>query len=187
MPFQQSNYNGNNMNNGGEKKKTNFRVGRIYGGDGIMDVSIWKSDSATYAILQIKQAIGKDPSTGRDSYEQKAPNELPRMFLNSEGVRALYDFCKDTDPTTMHATLDPGRGTKITLDGSPANVKITIEDQKKGTRSITLNATPIGGRNIHATWNNFLSMLQQCVNKSVFAKLDPEEFGQNAGDEETPF
>ena len=58
-----NNFNGNfnnNSNNGGEpKKKSNFRVGKLYGSDGILDVSVWNSDKGgVYCILNIKQAVG---------------------------------------------------------------------------------------------------------------------------------
>ena len=83
MGFQPNN-NFNNMNNnqGGEKKKTNFRIGKIWGADGQLDVSVWVADTGARTILSIKSAVGKDPSTGNNVYEQKMPNELPRFFMN---------------------------------------------------------------------------------------------------------
>ena len=73
MAFQTNQFNNGNsgMNQGGEKKKTNFRVGKVYGTDGTIDVSIWNSDKGgVYAILSCKAAVGKDPSTGANVYEQ---------------------------------------------------------------------------------------------------------------------
>jgi hypothetical protein len=41
MPFQTSNgFNNQNNNASGEKKKTNFPVGRLWGSDAIMNISI---------------------------------------------------------------------------------------------------------------------------------------------------
>ena len=44
MAFQQTNQQFSAGNNSGEKKKTNFRVGRVYATDGTVDVSVWNSD-----------------------------------------------------------------------------------------------------------------------------------------------
>ena len=58
MGFQPNN-NFNNMNNnqGGEKKKTNFRIGKIWGADGQLDVSVWVADTGARTILSIKSAV----------------------------------------------------------------------------------------------------------------------------------
>ena len=86
MAFQQANNNFGGQNQG-EKKRTNFPLGRaIYGTDAQLKLSIWNSDSAMYTIFSIAQAVGKDPSTGANVYEQKAPNELPRVSAENRGT-----------------------------------------------------------------------------------------------------
>lgn len=195
MAFQQnSNVNGfgnNNTNNqGGEKKKSNFRVGRIYGTDGIIDVSIWNSDKGgVYTILSIKSAVGKDPSTGANVYEQKMSGELPSIFMNLELIRAFLDGVKGLDVATLNFTIDTKRGSKLTMQGSADAVKITIENQKTGTRTITLDAVPIGNVNVHANVLNLISMIEICFKKALSNKLDPEEFAMavNTDDTEVPF
>ena len=198
MAFQQnSNVNGfgnnntNNTNNqGGEKKKSNFRVGRIYGTDGTIDVSIWNSDKGgVYTILSIKSAVGKDPSTGANVYEQKMSGELPSIFMNLELIRAFLDGVKGHDVATLNFTIDTKRGSKLTMQGSADAVKITIENQKTGTRTITLDAVPIGNVNIHANVLNLISMIEICFKKALSNKLDPEEFAMvvNTDDTEVPF
>ncbi len=195
MAFQQnSNVNGfgnNNTNNqGGEKKKSNFRVGRIYGTDGTIDVSIWNSDKGgVYTILSIKSAVGKDPSTGANVYEQKMSGELPSIFMNLELIRAFLDGVKGLDVATLNFTIDTKRGSKLTMQGSADAVKITIENQKTGTRTITLDAVPIGNVNVHANVLNLISMIEICFKKALSNKLDPEEFAMavNTDDTEVPF
>lgn len=195
MAFQQnSNVNGfgnNNTNNqGGEKKKSNFRVGRIYGTDGTIDVSIWNSDKGgVYTILSIKSAVGKDPSTGANVYEQKMSGELPSIFMNLELIRAFLDGVKGHDVATLNFTIDTKRGSKLTMQGSDDAVKITIENQKTGTRTITLDAVPIGNVNVHANVLNLISMIEICFKKALSNKLDPEEFAMavNTDDTEVPF
>jgi hypothetical protein len=198
MAFQQnSNVNGfgnnntNNTNNqGGEKKKSNFRVGRIYGTDGTIDVSIWNSDKGgVYTILSIKSAVGKDPSTGANVYEQKMSGELPSIFMNLELIRAFLDGVKGHDVATLNFTIDTKHGSKLTMQGSADAVKITIENQKTGTRTITLDAVPIGNVNVHANVLNLISMIEICFKKALSNKLDPEEFAMavNTDDTEVPF
>lgn len=187
MAFQQTNYNGSNnsMNQGGEKKKTNFRVGKVYGTDGTIDVSIWNSDKGgVYAILSCKAAVGKDPSTGANVYEQKMSGELPSIFMNMELVCAFLEITKVADPSTMNISIDTKRGSKMSVVGSGSDVKITIDNTKTGTRTITLAATPVGSGNIHANFKNLCKMLEICYKKAIHNKLDPDEFGMAMSDED---
>lgn len=179
MPFQQSNNFGGNAANQQDKKKTNFRLGRpVYGSDAQLNLSIWNSDSATYTIFAIKQAIGKDPSTGANAYEQKAPNELPRVFLNPEYLNALI--------TAIEAKIDilmtPKRGTTLKITGLNTNqIKMTIETEKLGNRTITFDAIPVGSMNIQSAFDNMVKLLKIGLKKALLAKLDPEEFGMVLG------
>lgn len=179
MPFQQSNNFSANNGQVGEKKKTNFPVGRVYGSDAIMNMSIWNSDSATYTILSIKQAIGKDPSTGANAYEQKAPNELPRVFLNTEYLSA---FIAGIDAKISDFTVSPKRGSVVRVSGVGSNqIKLTIENEKTGSRTITFDAIPVGTLNHNASWENMTKLLKIAFKKALLAKLDPEEFAMALG------
>ena len=190
MAFQQ-NFNGGNSNQTGDKKKTNFPVGRLFGSDAVMNISVWNSDSAVYTILSIKQAVGKDPSTGANVYEQKAPNELPRVFLNPENLRAFIERAKDIDQNNINFTLPLKNGSKATVVGSATGqIKITLETEKQGSRTVTFEAIPVGSTSINASWKNMIALLDVAMKKALFAKLDPEEFatalGSSSSEEELP-
>lgn len=194
MAFQQTQFNGNNMNQGGgDKKRTNFRVGKIYGSDGTIDVAVWNSDKGgCYATLSMKAAVGKDPSTGANVYEQKMSGELPSIVMNIEVLRAFIDGVKDQDPGTLNVVIDTKRGSKLTIVGQGTSVKMTIDNQKTGTRTITLDSIPVGSTNVHANFKNMIDMLEICFKKAIRNKLDPEEFamalgGEDEGNGETPF
>lgn len=200
--FNPSGYNGNNNNgnsNNGDKKKSNFKVGRIYGSDGILEVGVWNSDrGGTYAQMSIKAAIGKDPSTGMNAYEQKMSGELPTISMNAELLRALIEYLKTTPIEQYSCDLDTTRGAKINITGSANDVKITITNQKTGTRTVTLEATPVSNsKRINANMLNLIDYLQICYKHAKFVKLDNDEFGkviasEGSGDtsadgEEAPF
>jgi len=185
MAFAQNQFSANN-NQGGEKKKTNFRVGKVYGSDGTVDVSIWNSDKGgCYTILSTKAAVGKDPSTGANVYEQKMSGELPSIFMNLEIVRAFLDGVKGIDPGTLNISLDTKRGSKMTIIGSGSSVKLTIDNQKTGSRTITFDAVTVGPKNIHANFNNLVDMISICFKKAIHNKLDPEEFSAVLSGEES--
>lgn len=192
MSLQISNqYNNNNQN--GEKKKSNFRVGKIYGADGTIDIGVWNSDKGgCYAIMSIKAAVGKDPSTGGNVYEQKMSGELPSICMNLSKIRVFLEAVKDQDPGTLNTVIDTERGAKLTIVGSGSSVKLTIDNQKTGTRTVTLNASPAGYTNIHADFKNLVDMIDICFKKAIRSKLDPDEFSMAFADDpsnggDTPF
>lgn len=180
MAFNNNNYgnfnNGNNNNGGEPKKKQNFRVGKLYGSDGILDVSVWNSDKGgVYCILNIKQAVGKDPSTGMNVYEQKMPNELPSVFMNVEAVRTVLEYLKMTPVDQLNGKYDAGQSS-IEFNSQGADIKITLTG-KAGTRSITLKANTIGSKNINASMLNLIDFLEIAFKYTKLAKLDTEAFG----------
>lgn len=192
MPLQQNgNYNNNgfNQNQSGERQKTNFPVGRRqYGTDGTIEVTVWKSDSAIYTILMIKQAIGKDPATGANVYEQKQPKEIPRAFLNPEALRALIEGAKLNQDFTI--PLGRNGSSSVSVSGfGTSQVKLTITNEKLGTRSISFGTIPIGTTTICPTWTNVTKLLEVAMKKALFDKLDLNEFGMAIGgddEEELP-
>jgi hypothetical protein len=175
---QNNNYGVNNNNGGGEKKKTNFRVGKVYGIDGIIDVSVWNSDKGgVYTIMSIKAAVGKDPSTGGNVYEQKMSGELPSIFMNADILRAIIEGVKGCkDYGTINASIDTKRGSKMSIVGNGNQIKITIDNQKTGTRTCTLESLQVGTSTIHSSFLNLMSLLDICFKKAIRNKLDPEEF-----------
>lgn len=185
-------FNNANNNGGGEKKKSNFRVGKLYGDDGIMDITVWKSDTGIFTILSIKASVGKDPSTGAPVYEQKAPNELPRVFLNGSKLCTLIEAMTKNDPAKANFTLD-GRS-KITFQATSGAVKVTINDPKNGDRTVTFPSVTCADATIFAEYSMMIEYLKMCYRKMLTNKLDPEEFAavintsnDGDGDEESPF
>ena len=192
MGFQpNNNFNNMNSNQGGEKKKTNFRIGKIWGADGQLDVSVWVADTGARRILSIKSAVGKDPSTGNNVYEQKMPNELPRFFMNIDLLRAFIEAIEQTpDVGSVNLVLDKGGNNKLTVVGQATSIKLTIDSPKQGSRTITFESTPVGSKNIHASFKNLVEYLKIGYKKALTAKLDPDEFGLAVGSNEsddTPF
>jgi hypothetical protein len=183
MAFMNNNNFSNSNNNGGEKKKTNFKVGKLYGEDGIMDISVWKSDTGCFTILSVKSAVGKDPSTGAPVYEQKMPNELPRVFLNQKLLYVLLKALEANDPATANFTIE-GRS-KVTVAGSGSTVKMTLVDPKNGERSITFKSTQAGSSTVFAEYAILQRYLEICFKKALINKLDPDEFGMAVGSDDT--
>lgn len=184
------NFNQNNNQGGGQegsKPKSNFRVGKIYGSDGICDISIWKSEKGggVYGILSIKSAVGKDPSNGGNVYEQKMASELPSIFLNAELLRVIVEYAKNKEVSTIDMLIDTKRNSKLTIKGSAAEVKMTIENQKTGTRTITIPAISVGMDMVHANFLNMIDFIDICLKKAIRNKLDPNEFGMVVGGDES--
>lgn len=185
MAFQQTNTFNQSTPQTGEKKKSNFRVGKIYGNDGTMDVSVWNSEKGgCYCILSIKAAVGKDPSTGANVYEQKMSSELPSIFMNTEIVRAFIEAAKSQKPETINMSVDTTKGAEISVVGNGNSIKITINNKKTGTRTITIDAVPTGATYVHANFLNLIDMMDICFKKAIRNKLDPDEFAMATGETE---
>lgn len=183
MSFNNNNNFNNSGNQGGEKKKTNFRIGKIWGSDGQLDVSMWLSDTGARTILSIKSAVGKDPSTGANVLEQKMPNELPRFFLAANVMKAVIDAVAATpDLGKISLTVDKGNNNKLTVMGQGNQIKITIDSQKQGSRTITLDGVIVSGNCVHADFLVLVDYLKICYKKAITAKLDPDEFGMVVAD-----
>ena len=187
MPCQtNNNFNSMNNNQGGDKKKTNFRIGKIWGSDGQIDVSVWTADTGARTILSIKSAVGKDPSTGNNVYEQKMPNELPRFFMNLDLSRVFIEAVEGTpDLGSINFVIDKGGNNKLTVVGQGNSIKLTIDSPKQGSRTITFESTPVGNKNIHASFKNLLEYVKIGYRKALTAKLDPDEFGMAIGNDDS--
>lgn len=186
MGFQSNNNFNNSNNQNGDKKKTNFRIGKIWGSDGQLDVSVWVADTGARTIISIKSAVGKDPSTGNNVYEQKMPNELPRFFMNVDLSRAFIDAVEATpDLGSINIVLDKGGNNKLTVIGQGNSIKLTIDSPKQGSRTITFESTPVGNNNIHASFKNLIEYIKFGYKKALTNKLDPDEFGMVVGSDDS--
>lgn len=175
-----NNYNNGNTNSGDGEKRTNFPVCKLWGSNGTLNVSIWCSDSGVFTILSGKSAVGKDPSTGNNVYEQKKPSELPRFFFNISLLKALIDSCENVDPSQINIVIDKGqKGGKLSIVGSATDIKFTIDSGKPGigSRTITIPAISINGKSIHSDFAIFLDYMKTCYKKALYQKLDNDEFG----------
>ena len=177
MGFQTNNNFNNTNNQNGDKEKTNFRIGKIWGSDGQLDVSVWVADTGARTILSIKSAVGKDPSTGNNVYEQKMPNELPRFFMNADLSRAVIEAVESTpDLGSLNMTIDKGGNNRLSIVGQGNSIKLTIDSPKQGSRTITFDSISVGSKNIHASFKNLIEYIKIGYKKAITAKLDPDEF-----------
>jgi len=189
--------NSNNFNNGqnGDKKKTNFNIGeKVWGKEGVLTVSIWVAPTGVKTILSAKSIVGKDPSTGASVLEQNKPGTTPRYFLDINYLNALLvamDTCGD--PGTINVSWTKENGGKFSMIGQGNEVRITLDDPKNGTRTITLESITGNNKNIHSRFNNLKKYLEIAYKKALYNKLDPEEFAMvtpsddQADGEDTPF
>ena len=184
MAFNNNNNFNNSVNNqGGDKKKTNFKIGKIWGADGVLEVAVWCADTGVRSILSIKAAVGKDPSTGNNVLEQKMPNELPRFFMDAALMNAFINgIAQVSDLGTVNLVIDQGNNNKLTVMGQGNQIKITIDSQKQGSRTITLDGVIVSGNCVHADFLVLVDYLKICYKKAITAKLDPDEFGMAVAD-----
>jgi hypothetical protein len=175
----------NNNSNGGfrpsngfqrdpNKPKTNFRIGDLRSEGGLMTFELWKAERGPMVNLTIYQEIGKDPDTGAPSYEKKAPNELPRVYLTRDGVIRLYNILKTMDPSNLEYTHPLKNDKKFTFNGDTTGVSITIETEK-GKRSMKLVSTQYSNKTFHPYWNAFMDLLKRGYERALYIKLDNQE------------
>ena len=187
-----NNYGNGNYNNNqqmGDKPKTNFTIGNTRGADGIVDVKAWKSASnVLYAAISIRQQIGKDPN-GKVMFEQGLSKDRPGVLIRPDNARSLYEYLKKQDWSRInlidHVTSPDYPNQKISVIGSETDVKFTIKDEK-GSRTITIPATPIGGTYANGAWENFLSQFWKEIETAIFMKVS-EDLPGNSNGEENPF
>lgn len=182
MAFSPNN-NFNNANNGGNNgKKTNFGIGKVWGSDGQLDISVWCAPTGVRAILRIKSAVGKDPQTGATALEQRKPNELPGFFMNIDVLRAFIEYVSTVnDYGSMSFAIDKGNNNKLTVVGQGNTIKMTIDSAKLGSRTITFDSVAMGSTNVHSAFINIIEYLKICYKKALTNKLDPDEFALAVG------
>ena len=174
-----------NSNNQAPAEKTNFPVGRVYGSDGLINFSLWKSkNNALYTSIQLKQSIGKDPN-GRVMYENGLSKDIPSILLRVDQARCLYEMFKNTPPEQLNLThKQEDYGTEITVVGSTAGVTITVTN-KAGTRKVTIPSIAMGNVNVHGDWQNFITFMWKCIDKCLMNRASEEVLDK--GSDETPF
>lgn len=180
---QYNNNGGNNQQQPQQQQKKNFPVGKLYGIDGIMDISIWNAGSAMFTLIGIKQSVGKDPANGKDVYEQKPPKELPRLFLYPADVSVIIDVLNEIkDPGAASVRIEFNNKSVFTIVGQGSSVKFTLNDNKIGERSITFKGTKVGDKYHFGDWNLIKDYCKIAYEKGERRKLDPEEFPVNSDD-----
>ena len=188
MPFNVNNNFNNNQQGASttDKKKTNFKIGKIWGSDGQLEVGVWVADMGVLTTLRIKSAIGKDPSTGANVFEQKMPGDLPSFYMNINFVQAFLntiDRIPVDDIANINFMLDKGsNGGKLTINGDGNTIKITIDSNKQqGSRTMTFEPINTGVRFVHASFITFCEYMRIAYKKALYQKLDPEEFAMAVG------
>jgi len=180
MAFNQNN-NFNNSNNG-DKKKENFPIGKLWGSDGQLVVSMWIPPTGARAILRIKSIAGKDPSTGAPMLEQRMPSELPGFFMNLDLLKAFLVTVESAqDYGSLSFVIDKGNNSKLTVVGQGGTIKMTIDSAKNGSRTITFDSVAMGNKNVHAAFINLCEYLKIAYRKALTNKLDPDEFAMAVG------
>lgn len=177
-----NNFNNQNNQNGEEKPKTNFKYGRIRSVDGLLEVGIWINQYGITGKIFIRQACGKDPSTGANIYENKPPMELPQGYLDRERLRLFIDAVEDNNYQNLDFQLGATSTIKVTSEGN--NVKITLTNSKTNdTRTVTLEGTMINGKVYNAPLRTLVSWFKIAYNKALTVKIN------DAADdnEEVPF
>lgn len=180
---------GNQQQQGGNKKKTNFNIRTIWGIEARMDISIWVADTGPKVVISVKQYVGKDVDKGTNVVEQKMPNELPNIYLNPRFVRALWQFIEKADPSNINGSLEWKKGESVeksmTFGNDNGKATLTLEASGKGRRKITFDTVSFGGSPFHSDWEEFKAAIEICLNKITTLKMDSYEElnpGGNSGE-----
>lgn len=199
--FTSSNFNNaqnNNANPNQPKEKRSWRVGKdnLRTSTGKIQVGLYESQFKTpYCSVQIMTAIGKDPTNGSVTYENRPPTEIPSVLISHELLEAIIDRCTDKtrptkdseffpnwiDPTTINETIDCGYNSKIQIIGSPSEVKVRVENKDGQDRSCTITGIPLSTGVNFAMWRMFLQRLYYVLSYMRTAGIDPEKFSAAMG------
>lgn len=172
--------------NGEPKKSTNYSLGRVQCDDGRIELRMWRSkNNVLYTSIVIKQAIGKDPQ-GRTTFENSPLKDLPSVNFRVDKGRAFVNACRKIGLENLSFECVPTEwqsDAKIAVKGSPdGSVKLSITDSK-GTRTMTVNATPMGNVNVNGNWDNFLALVETGTDRALIDRASDELFPQ----QEAPF
>lgn len=168
----------------GAPEKKNFRIGRIYAADSKVEVGMCTTQKGGFYItLSITSGV-KNPATNQISYENTPPMERPSMLLNATQAAAILRAITNKDgsvkaPSEIGGTLIldmPAVDSKLTLTPSGNNITMTLDSQKRGTRTSAFIPTNLGFAEINGNWEVFVKYLKIGYAKLITNKLDPEEF-----------
>lgn len=178
-----NNFNNQNNQNGEDKPKANIRYGRIRSTDGMLEVGIWINQYGITGKMIIRQACGKDPSTGANIYENKSPMELPQGYLDRERMRLFIDVVEQSNYQNLDFQVGNNSQIKVVSEGN--NVKITLTNTKTNdTRSISLEGTLINGKIYNAPLRTLISWMKIAYNKALTARISDSDGTET---EEVPF
>lgn len=189
---------GNNMN-GGQTEKSNWKIGRIFGKNpsdpskaAVLEIGLYKSKYSVFATLSVRYEMGKD-SQNRIQFETGLNKENPSCLLNTENVESVLLLCdllvKDPSKVSMLHYINDGGRSKLDIKGSETSCTFTVTSEI-GTKSIQFDAIPAGFTNVHGCIPALRDMLKIAQKKQLTGKLDPDEFGtaaDNNNDEDSPF
>lgn len=182
------NNNFNNNQNGEQKPKVNFRYGKLRASDGNMEVGIWVNQYGITAKICIRQAVGKDPSTGAAIYENKAPMELPQGLFDREKMRLFIELVESNNYQNLNFQL-PGT-TTVTVASDGNNIKITLNNTKTNdNRSITFEGFSNNGKVFNAQMYTLISWFKIAYKKALTCRIDDSDAQNNSSEngEEVPF
>lgn len=181
----------------GEKKS--LRIGRIYAIDSKIDVGMCRTaKGGFYVTISITSGV-KNPATGQTSYENGTPMERPSMLLNAPQCAAILKAVTSKDgsikaPSELSAPimLDSGVDSKMTLTPMGNSITLSLDSQKRGSRSATIPAINLGSGEFNGAWEVFMKYIEFGYLKLVTNKLDPDEFGnvnivEDASNNDVPF
>lgn len=195
--FNQGNFN-SNSNNGQQTEKKSWRVGKdnLRTSTGKIQVGLYESQFKTpFCSVQILNAIGKDPSTGSVTYENRPPKEIPSVLISHELLEAIIDRFTDksrptkdsdffpnwVDPASVNETIDCGYNTKIQFTGSASDMKIRVENKDGQDRTCTIVGIPLSTGANFALWRMFLQRLYYVLSYMRVAGVDPDKFSAAMG------
>lgn len=198
MALNNGSYGGyNNNNNQQSDEKKSWRVGKdIYTSNAKFSVGLYESGYKTpFCSLQILVSIGNDPTTGRPAFEQRPPQDIPSVLISHENLEALLDFLTDktrptkdreffpnwVDPSNVNVVLDCGYGSKLTINGTPTEVKFNVSKEGKGDRTGSIFPINMGNSMNFANWRILLQRMYYVLSYMSQAGVSPEKFSAAMG------
>lgn len=187
---------GHSGGNTQQGEKSNWKIGRIFGKNptdpskaAVLEIALYKSQYSIFGTLAVRYEMGRD-SKNRIQFETGLNKENPSTLLNPENVASVLQLCDilEKDPSKisqLRYNLDTGRS-KLEIQGNETSTIFTVTSDI-GSKKIQFDATPAGFTNIHGCISSFKSFLKVIQKKQLTSKLDPEEFGGNDNDEDSPF
>ena len=192
--FNPGNFNNAQNNNAGQPaEKKSWRIGKdnLRTSTGKIRVNLYESEYKTpFCSIQILSAIGKDPTSGVVTYENRPPKEIPSVLITHELLEAIINRFTDktrntkdseffpnwVDPSTVNETIDCGYGTKIQFVGSASDMKIRIENKDNKERECTITGISLSNGIDLPMWRMLLQKMYYVLSYMRTAGIDPDKF-----------